>query len=120
MDVIWEKHKIGEILKLTDPTTGQPSQRNMFFRPRAGDPVLLGGSMQVASLESLQGMGATFLICNNAFQSWGTFLAERRNGNASHIEREIRANLLPGVITVPAIVIAIERAQSAGLAYNRQ
>ena len=30
------------------------------------------------------------------------------------------ANLLPGVVIVPAMVIAIEKAQGAGIAYNRQ
>lgn len=120
-DVVWEKYKIGEILKLTDPSTRQPSIRNMFFRPRAGDPVLFGGAFAVAGIESLQRMGTTFLMCNNAFQSWMAFLSgSGTKGNPAGIEREIRANLLPGVVTVPAMVIAIEKAQGAGVAYNRQ
>ena len=35
-------------------------------------------------------------------------------------EKELRANLLPGVTIVPAMVIAIEKAQEAGIRYNRQ
>jgi intracellular sulfur oxidation DsrE/DsrF family protein len=30
------------------------------------------------------------------------------------------ANMLTGVVVVPAMVIAIEKAQGAGIAYNRQ
>jgi hypothetical protein len=41
-------------------------------------------------------------------------------GTQEAIDKELRANVLPGVVTVPAMVIAIEKAQSAGIAYNRQ
>ena len=120
-DLVWEKYKIGELLKLTDPVTKQPTTRNLYFRPRAGDPVLFGGAFAVAGIESLQRMGTLFLMCNNAFQAWVAFLSgSGTKGNPAGIEREIRANLLPGVVTVPALVIAIEKAQVAGIAYNRQ
>ena len=39
---------------------------------------------------------------------------------AEEIEADIRANLNPGVVVVPAMVIAIEKAQTAGIRYNRQ
>ncbi len=120
-DVVWEKYKIGELLKLTDPATKAPSKRNMFYRPRSGDPVLFGGAMAAAGIENLQKMGVLFLMCNNAFQAWMGFLSGNgTKGNAAMIERDIRANLLPGVVTVPAMVIAIEKAQGKGIAYNRQ
>jgi hypothetical protein len=120
-DMVWEKYKIGELLKLTDPATKAPSKRNMFYRPRAGDPVLFGGAMAAAGIENLQRMGVLFLMCNNAFQAWISFLSgSGTKGNAAEMERDIRANLLPGVVTVPAMVIAIEKAQGKGIAYNRQ
>jgi hypothetical protein len=120
-DTIWEKYKIGELLKLDDPDTRAPTRRNMFYRPRAGDPVFFSGAMATAGIENLQRMGAVFLMCNNAFLAWVSFLSgSGTTGNPSEIEREIRANLLPGVVTVPAMVIAIEKAQEKGIAYNRQ
>jgi hypothetical protein len=120
-DVVWEKYRIGELLKLTDPATKAPSKRNMFYRPRAGDPVLFGGAMAAAGIQNLQRMGVLFLMCNNAFQAWISFLSgSGTKGNAAEMERDIRANLLPGVVTVPAMVIAIETAQGKGIAYNRQ
>jgi hypothetical protein len=120
-DAMWEKYRLGEMLKLTDPATKQPATRNMFFRPRAGDPVFGGGAFAIAGIESLQRMGTTFLLCNNALQVWVSSLSgSGSTGNPAMIDRELRANLIPGVIVVPAMVIAIEKAQEAGIAYNRQ
>jgi intracellular sulfur oxidation DsrE/DsrF family protein len=83
--------------------------------------VLFGGAMAQAGIESLQKAGVTFLMCNNAFMAWVGFISGNgTKGNPATIERDIRANLLPGVITVPAMVIAIEKAQGKGIAYNRQ
>lgn len=120
-DAVWEKYKIGELMGFTDPDTKQPAKRNMYFRPKSGDPVLFNGAFAAAGIENLQKMNATFLMCNNAFMLWMGFLSGNgTKGNAAEIERDIRANLLPGVVTVPAMVIAIEKAQRAGVAYNRQ
>jgi intracellular sulfur oxidation DsrE/DsrF family protein len=118
-DTIWEKYKIGEVLKLVDPRTNQPAVRNMFWKPREGDPVLRSGAVTVAGIENLERMGATFLMCNNSLLNWSGFLAGR-DGRPANVERDLRANLLPRVTVVPAMVIAIEKAQGAGIAYNRQ
>jgi intracellular sulfur oxidation DsrE/DsrF family protein len=120
-DAMWDKYKIGAVLKLNDPDPKAPTKRNMFYRPRAADPVLANGAFAAAGIENLQRMGATFLMCNNAFLMWIGFLSgSGTKANAAEIERDLRANLLPGVVTVPAMVIAIEKAQSKGIAYNRQ
>jgi hypothetical protein len=120
-DGVWDKYRIGEILELTDPVTRAPARRNMFFRPRSGDPVLRNATVPGASMEALTRSGAVFLMCNNAFLAWMGFLSGAgTKGNPADIERDIRSNLLPGVVTVPGIVIAIEKAQAAGIAYNRQ
>lgn len=120
-DAMWEKYRIGELLKLTDPVTRAPSRRNMFYRPQPGDPVLAGGAMTAAGIESLQRLGVLFLMCNNSFQAWMAFLSgSGSTGNPAEIERDIRANLIPGIVAVPAVVIAIEKAQGKGIAYNRQ
>ena len=119
-DAMWAKYKVGELLKLTDPKTNRPSERNMFYQPETGDPVLFGGAFKAAGMASLMEMGSTFLMCNNAFMMWVSQLAGAGMGSAADIEKELRANMLPGVYTVPAMVIAIEKAQSAGIAYNKQ
>ena len=65
-------------------------------------------------------MGARFLLCANALGIWCLELEARGKGKMQEIDKELRANLLPGVTIVPAMVIAIEKAQAAGIRYNRQ
>ena len=130
-DAAWSKYKIGEYLGLKD-ASGKAYERNVFHRPTADDSHLLLTAMQLPKvqafadampalgLESLQKMGTTFLLCANALGGWCAELEVRGKGKAADIEKDLRANLIPGVIIVPAMVIAIEKAQAAGIAYNRQ
>ena len=67
-----------------------------------------------------QKMGTKFLLCNNALGIWCLELEARGKGKAQDLDQELRANLLPGVTIVPAMVIAIDQAQEAGIKYNRQ
>ena len=116
-DAMWEKYRLGEFMGLTDPRTDRPFIRNMFFRPQPDDP-LIGGA--TVSIEALQGRGATFLTCNNSLTGFASQLADAGRGESDAIREDLLGNLLPGVVLVPAMVIAIERAQAAGFAYNRQ
>jgi intracellular sulfur oxidation DsrE/DsrF family protein len=119
-DAMWAKYRVGELLGLKDPSSGQALTRNAFWGPRKGDPVLFGGMFLPAGLENLAKLGVTVLMCNNAFMAWMGWMESKGLGTAATIEQDIRANLNPGVITVPAMVIAIEKAQGRGIAYNRQ
>lgn len=119
-DAMWQKYKLGAYLQLEDPKTKAPSTRNMFFAPQAGDPVLFGGAFAAASIANLQKMGATFLLCNNALGLFTGQMAQQSGGTPDAVGAELKANLLPGVVIVPAMVIAIEKAQQKGIAYNKQ
>jgi intracellular sulfur oxidation DsrE/DsrF family protein len=81
---------------------------------------MFAGAMPNLGIESLQKMGTTFLLCANALGGWCAELEARGKGKAADIEKDLRASLLPGVIVVPAMVIAIEKGQAAGIRYNRQ
>ncbi len=116
-DAMWEKYAIGEYVDLIDPKTGQPTIRNMYYRPQEGDPIRGGASV---GIESLQQRGVTFLTCANSLGAFAGNLAGVGHGDRAAIREDLLANLLPGVIVVPAMVIALERAQAAGFAYNRQ
>ena len=63
---------------------------------------------------------AKFLLCNNALGAWCMELEARGKGKMADTDKDLRANLLPGVTIVPAMVMAIEKAQAAGIRYNRQ
>jgi len=130
-DAMWAKYGLGEYLSLKD-AGGKPYTRNVFNRPTKDDAHLLmqavqspaipalAEAMPAIGIESLQKMGTKFLLCANAFGAWCLELEARGKGKAPEIERDLRANLLPGVTVVPAMVIAIEKAQAAGIRYNRQ
>jgi hypothetical protein len=130
-DAMWAKYGLGEYLSLKD-AGGKPYTRNVFNRPTKDDAHLLmqavqspaipalAEAMPAIGIESLQKMGTKFLLCANAFGAWCLELEARGKGKAPEIEKDLRANLLPGVTVVPAMVIAIEKAQAAGIRYNRQ
>jgi intracellular sulfur oxidation DsrE/DsrF family protein len=130
-DAMWAKHQLGEYTALKD-AAGKAYTRNVFYRPTKddlhllmqaiGSPTIpaLGEAMPGLGIDSLQKMGTKFLLCANAFGAWCLELDARGKGKAPDIQKELQANLLPGVTIVPAMVIAIEQAQAAGIKYNRQ
>ena len=130
-DAMWAKYRLGEYLGLKD-ASGTFYTRNVFNQLTAQDLPLvlkaadlptipaLAGAIPAMAIESLQKMGATFIMCANALGLWCLELEARGKGKAADIEKDLRANLLPGVTIVPAMVIAIEKAQEAGIRYNRQ
>lgn len=122
-DKIWSDYALGEYMGIKDPKTGRPVTKNVFYRPSPGDPVLtIPGIPTIvdAGIENLQKMGTTFLLCENALGAWVMMLAHDGKGTVEEIGANLKANILPGVVAVPAMVIAIEKAQQAGISYNKQ
>ena len=130
-DAMWAKYDLGAYTGLKD-ASGKPHTRNVLNKPTPADlnlvmevlqspPIpMLAGVLPALGIESLQKMGTTFLLCANAFGGWCAELEARGKGRIADIQAELKANMLPGVTIVPAMVIAIEAAQGAGIAYNRQ
>jgi intracellular sulfur oxidation DsrE/DsrF family protein len=130
-DGIWTKYQLGAYTGLKD-ASGKPYTRNVFNRPTEQDlhlvmqaldaPTIsaLAPAMPAMGIENLQKMGTKFILCANALGIWCLELEARGKGKAADIEKDLRANVLPGVTIVPAMVIAIEKAQEAGIRYNRQ
>jgi intracellular sulfur oxidation DsrE/DsrF family protein len=130
-DAIWSKYELGVYTGLKD-ADGKPYTRNLFNRPTEKELHLLmqaidsptipalAGAVPGLGIENLQKMGTKFILCNNALGIWCLELEARGKGKAADIDKELRANLLPGVTIVPAMVIAIDQAQEAGIKYNRQ
>jgi intracellular sulfur oxidation DsrE/DsrF family protein len=130
-DAMWAKYGLGAYLSLND-AGGKPYVRNVYNHPTEQDlhlvmaaiqsPAIpaLAGAVPALGIENLQKMGTKFILCANALGIWCLELEARGKGNAKEIEKDLRANVLPGVTIVPAMVIAIEKAQEAGIRYNRQ
>jgi len=117
-DAMWDKYRASELIGLKDASGGHLA-RNVFYDTKAGDPVLMNGAAAHASLKNVMAMGATALMCNNSLIGWCRYMEGQGRGKAAEIEADIRANLIPGVILVPAMVIAINKGQAAGLTYIR-
>jgi len=130
-DAMWAKYGLGEYLGLKD-ASGKFYTHNVFNRPVQADLHLVVAALQTPNLppfadfmplmgiESLQKMGTKFLLCNNALEAWAIELEARGKGKMADILADLKKNTLPGVTLVPAMVIAIEKAQAAGIRYNRQ
>jgi len=130
-DATWAKYGLGEYLGLKD-ASGKFYTRNVFNKPTKEDAHLVFQALQVPAIpafadfmplmgiESLQKMGTKFILCNNALEGWCLELEARQKGKMADILADMKANTLPGVTIVPAMVIAIEKAQAAGIKYNRQ
>ena len=130
-DAMWAKYGLGDYTGLKD-ASGKGYTRNVMNRPTRNDAHLLiqgfGApnipevldAVPAMGIENLQKMGTKFVLCANAFGIWCLELQARGKGKADAIQKEMTENLLPGVTIVPAMVIAIEKAQAAGIRYNRQ
>ena len=130
-DSIWAKYELGAYTGLKD-ADGKPYTHNVFNKPTPKDLHLLmqavdsptipalADAVPALGIESLQKMGTKFILCNNALGIWCLELEARGKGKAQDIDKDLRANVLPGVTIVPAMVIAIDKAQEAGIKYNRQ
>ena len=115
-DAMWAKYRLGEILNIKD-ASGQPTTRN----PWRTEVVALGMTLPAASTEALQKRGVIFLLCNNALTLFSGTVAKGRGLDQPAVYADLKANMLPGVILVPAMVIAIEKAQTVkNVAYNKQ
>ena len=123
-DAMWEKYRFGEYHSLDDPGTGKPATRNLFYKHMDGDELPRVGAIGPfpdASVSALQEKsGTVFLLCNNAMMATAMDLSRLGRGQTEEIYADLKANIQPGVHLVPAMVIAIERAQAAGIAYNKQ
>ncbi|HWP03662.1 MAG TPA: hypothetical protein VNL96_09410 [Gemmatimonadaceae bacterium] len=110
-DSIWQKYRLGELLKINDPKTNAPAMRNFTNSEAQGDLRFPGSSIgqQVAN-------GAVVLVCNLA-TVFGSGMAAKAAGLSVTPEQayaEWKANLLPGCYLVPSGVLAMHRAQKNG------
>lgn len=110
-DAMWAKYTMGESSKTTDVRTGATAVRNVWWQPKAGEPMVEFG------VDVLQKRGAQFLFCNNVFRGVIRGVMSRTQKPYAEVRAELKANMLPGVIVVPAIVAGMAMAQANGAGY---
>jgi hypothetical protein len=118
-DAMWEKYRLGEFLQVTDPKTGKPATRNIYYRRNghdSSDPEDRASRLQDTSMEALQGRGVQFLSCHTATeeQAQGLLRQYAFKAAAEEIVRDLQAHTMPGVLIVPAMVAAVSLLQSDG------
>ena len=101
-DALYERYPIGEMWKVNDPATGKPTLRNPWL----------------ASVKALQARGATFWICNNALNNVAGRLGNAVQRPQPEVYQDLRANLSPGVIVVPAHTMLLGIVQEKGFTYE--
>ena len=115
-DAMWAKYDLATWLTGAGADPGKGASAN----PWRTAPTALGMSLPPAGIESLQKRGAKFIICNNALTILSGMVAQSKGQDPKAVYEDMKANILPGVELVPAMVIAIEQAQKAGISYHRQ
>ena len=113
-DALWSRFKIGEQYEVTDAGTKSPGVRNVFSAPNA----VAGGLVTPEqSVEGLQKRGVRFLVCMNTVASATKKLSAAGLGGADEIRAALLGGLLPGVITVPAMMVTLTQLQEHGVKY---
>lgn len=106
-DAAWAKYAVGKAANFMDPATKEPAIRNTFAT---------GGEL---SVDTLQKRGVVFIMCNTALRLRSRALAKERGETYEAVYKDLEGSRLPGTILVPALVVAINRAQEKGFTYVR-
>ena len=115
-DALWSRYKIGEQYEVTDAEMKAPAVRNVFSSANAA----AGGRVSPEqTVEALQQRGVRFLICMNTIAGATQKLSAAGLGSSDEIHAAIMGGLLPGVITVPAMVVALTQLQERGVKYTK-
>jgi len=119
-DAMWKKYGLANPLKVMDASNA-PATSNVFASAPPGSENLNVSGAPIgipadSSISALQQRGAVFILCNNAFNVWMGLLGGGGEKSAA-LRKEFEENMLPGVFLVPAMVVAINQAQTHGCTY---
>ena len=109
---MWSKYKVGQFINVMDKSTKAPATRNVYANVRPGDVFMDG-----ASVDSILSRGGIVTACNVALTVLAGMAAGAAGLPPDGAAAEWRANLLPGVVVVPAGVLAVNRAQEHQCSY---
>jgi intracellular sulfur oxidation DsrE/DsrF family protein len=104
-DAVWAAYDLGKIFSVKDPQYGTVATRNLFAEGATG------------TVSSLQRRGARFLACQRSIDRLSRQLATASGKDPARVRAELEGGLLPRVTLVPAMIVATNRAQEAGLTY---
>ena len=111
-DAMWSKYKLGAFFKVNDKATNEAATRNVFAHVKPGDLPFPG-----MAVEELMARGVIVTACEVALTVLSGMAAGAAGVPAASAKSDWFANLLPGVVTVPAGVLAVNRAQENHCTY---
>ena len=115
-DAIWAKYGdiITEHVKLYDPRDKAAPRVNLFNTAIKDESLPNGGIL----CNDLADLGARFAVCGMASARIAEMVAKKTGGKADEVLAEIKSNLVPKAVMVPAGIIALNRAQEHGYAFS--
>lgn len=115
-DALWARYKLGEQYEVTDASTKSAALRNPFSASNAATAGLIASEQ---SMEALQKRGVRFIVCMNTIAAATKKLSGAGFGSPDEVHSAIMGGLMPGVMTVPAMVVALTQLQEHGLKYTK-
>ena len=109
---LWAKYKIGEAIKVDDPTTKKPAVKNPFYHAAPGS--LLVDDM---GIDKLQAKGAIFGACNVALHVLSEMFAPNAGVTKDVAAKEWLAGVIPGIMVIPSGTWGVNHAQEAKCTY---
>jgi intracellular sulfur oxidation DsrE/DsrF family protein len=113
-DSLWTRYRLGEQYEVFKTGTKDAFAVNPFSAANAQAGGLVTPEQTV---EALQRRGVLFLACRNTIASASKRLSAAGLGPAEEVQHAIEGGLLPGVVLVPAMLIAFTQMQQKGIAY---
>lgn len=113
-DAAWGRFHLGEQYEITRPGTKDAYDVNPFSEPNAKSSGLIPAEQTV---EALQRRGVVFLACRNTIAAASKRFSTAGFGTADDIQQAIEGALLPGVVLVPAMLIAFTQMEEKGISY---
>lgn len=119
-NAVWAKYgkQFATQMKLKDDMAKRAATMNpMLAKAPGGEPPPKGLEWVADyTLSDLAPKGVRFAVCGLATKVIASMLAGK-TGNADAIEAELKSNLVPGALIVPAGISAVNRAQEHGYAF---
>ena len=109
---VWAKYKIGEAIKVDDPTTKKPALKNPFYHAAPGS--LLVDDM---GIDKLMAKGVIFGACNVALHVLSEMFAPNAGVTKDVAAKEWLAGVIPGITVIPSGTWGVNHAQEARCTY---
>ena len=109
---LWAKYKLGERFEIKDHVTKEAATRNPFYKPKQGELPLPG-----MSVEDLLKAGVLIGVCDLAITFNTMRMAKDLGVDAGKLKQEFVDAIIPGIVRVPAGILAINRAQERKCTY---